>query len=109
MTEPSTPGMPSAPPPAPYTASATPMAPKTNTLAIVALILGFVFPLGGIICGHIALGQIKKTHEGGHGLALAGTILGYVFTAIWLIFIVIWVMAAIALASYGTVISNLNY
>ncbi len=30
----------------------------------------------GIICGHIALGQIRRTGEAGHGLALAGTVLG---------------------------------
>ena len=38
---------------------------RTNTLAIVALILGILVPIGGIICGHIALGQIKRTGETG--------------------------------------------
>lgn len=78
-----------------------PYAQRTNTLAIVALILGFVVPLGGIICGHIALGQIRRTGEDGHGLALAGTILGYVFTGLtvlvviaYIIFIVVIVAAA---------------
>ena len=66
--------------PSPYYAQTAPIGPKTNTLSIVALILGFVVPLGGIITGHIALGQIKRTGEAGHGMALAGTILGYVFT-----------------------------
>jgi hypothetical protein len=61
---------------------------KTNTLAIVAIILGFVVPIGGIITGHIALSQIKKTGEQGHGLALAGTILGYVFTAIGIVYLI---------------------
>ncbi len=56
------------------------MAVKTNTLAIVALILGVVAPLAGIVTGHIALSQIKKSGEVGWGLALAGTILGYVLT-----------------------------
>ncbi len=71
------------PAPAPYepTPYAAPYGQaKTNTLAIIALILGFVIPPGGIIVGHIALGQIKKTGEAGRGLALAGTILGYVLT-----------------------------
>ncbi len=63
----------------PYAAASGPQA-KTNTLAVVALVLGFLLPLGGIIVGHIALGQIKKTGEAGRGLALAGTVLGYVLT-----------------------------
>jgi hypothetical protein len=64
------------------------MVPPTNTLAIVALILGFVVPLGGIIAGHIALGQIKRTGESGHGMALAGTIIGYVLTGLTLLYII---------------------
>lgn len=77
--------------------AAAPVAKPTNVLAIVALIAAFIVPLAGIICGHIALGQIKRTGEGGHGLALAGTVLGYVFTALYVIFIIIYV-AFIALA-----------
>lgn len=79
------------PAPAPaYDQSYAP-APRTNVLAIVALILGILVPIGGIITGHIALSQIKKTGEAGHGLALAGTILGYVLTALYIIGIVIWI------------------
>lgn len=81
------------PPPQGQPYAAAPQGPKTNTLAIIALIAAFVFPLAGIICGHIALGQIKRTGEGGHGLALWGTILGYVFSALWLIGIIIYVAA----------------
>ena len=67
----------SATPPPPAYATA-PAAGKTNTLAIVALILGIVVPLGGVIVGPIALGQIKRTGENGRGMGLAGTIVGYV-------------------------------
>lgn len=59
---------------------------KTNTLAIVSLvssilafvILPFVASVVGVITGHMALGQIKRTGEGGRGLALGGTIVGWV-------------------------------
>lgn len=51
---------------------------KTNTLAIVSLISSFFISLVGIITGHMALSQIKKTGEKGRGMALAGTIIGYV-------------------------------
>jgi 3-oxoacyl-[acyl-carrier protein] reductase len=74
-------------------------APPTNTLAIVALVLGFVFPIGGIICGHIARNQIKRTGEGGDGLALAGLILGYAFTALTLLIVIGYLIFIIAMFS----------
>ncbi|CAN5421023.1 hypothetical protein BH10ACT4_BH10ACT4_09350 [soil metagenome] len=89
------------PPPAPSPYTAAPVGPRTNTLAIVALILGIFIPLGGIICGHIALGQIKRTGEAGHGLALAGTIIGYALTALGIIVGLIYVVAIAALVSTG--------
>lgn len=77
-------------------------APPTNTLAILALVLGFVVPIGGIICGHIALGQIKRTGEGGRGLALAGLILGYVFTGLTLLFVIGYIIFfAVIFSTYG--------
>ena len=71
-----------------------------NVLAIVAFVFGL---LGGtllpIILGHVALSQIARTGERGHGLALAGTILGYLST-ITVIIILIVVFASIASHSY---------
>ena len=72
-----------------------PVGQRTNVLAIVALILGILVPLGGIICGAIALGQIKRTGEAGRGLALAGLIIGIVLVAISIIvFIATFALAA---------------
>src|ERR1700712_1380993 len=89
-------------PPAAPVYQPVPLGQKTNTLAIVALILGIVVPIGGIICGPIALGQIKRTGEGGRGLAMAGLIPGIVFTTIELIsFIIIPLVFAGAVASSG--------
>jgi zinc transporter ZupT len=48
---------------------------KTNTMAIMALVLTFVFPPIGLIIGVIALRQIKKTKESGKGLAVAAVAL----------------------------------
>jgi len=89
---------PAAPPAAPvapamYAAPAYPMAATTNTLAIVALVLAILIGLPGAICGHVALNQIKRTGEGGRGLALAGVIIGWVFTAFSLIWFIIVVSA----------------
>ena len=86
QTPPAGPNAPSAATPA-----GAPQSQKTNTMSIVALISAFVIPLVAIILGHISLSQIKRTGEKGRGLALAGTILGYVFTALYVItFIIIF-------------------
>jgi hypothetical protein len=66
--------------------------PRTNPLAIVALVLGFVFPLLAIPVGHIARGQILRTGERGDGLALAGLVLGY----LGLIAVVVALIAVVA-------------
>jgi len=72
-----------------------------NTLAIVALVTSLLgVHLAGIICGHIALNQIKTTGEGGRGLALAGLIIGYIFMAI-VILIILALFSAFA-ASTGS-------
>lgn len=80
----------------------------TNTLAIVALVLGFVFPIGGIICGHIALAQIKGSGEGGHGLALAGTIVGYVLQVLYIVLIVAATVIPILVAGLFTAGYTIN-
>ena len=65
----------------------------TNTLAILALIFGLlgagVVP---VVLGHLAVGQIRRTGERGHGLAVAGLVLGYVAIAAGLA-VVIWLFA----------------
>jgi hypothetical protein len=73
-------------------------AQPTNTLAIVALILGlsgfifFITGIGGIVCGHIALSQVKRTGQNGRGLAIAGLVSGYVSVGLLLLFIVGYVV-----------------
>lgn len=72
---------PAAPPPYEYTQQAQqrPAGQKYNVLAIISLVTSIVgISLAGVICGHIALSQIKRTGESGRGMAIAGTIIGYV-------------------------------
>lgn len=97
MTDPT---IPPAAQPTPYTSAGVAPA-KTNTLAIVALVAAFFVPIAAIVCGHIALGQIKRTGENGRPLALWGTILGYVFSFGWVVFWIIWVIFAGMAASMG--------
>jgi hypothetical protein len=51
-------------------------------MAIAALILVFVFYPVGIVLVHVARGQIKRTGEGGRGLATAALVIGYLQVAV---------------------------
>ncbi|UTT61404.1 DUF4190 domain-containing protein [Microcella humidisoli] len=84
-----TPPPPAQPAPTPY--ASAPTGAKTNTLAIVSLVLAFFISLGAVICGHIALSQIKKTGENGRGLAIAGLVLGYLGLVAGLIGTILWI------------------
>jgi hypothetical protein len=111
-TGPSAPGY-SAPPAGPpaygqaESAYGQPATGKTNTLAIVSLVaslVGFATGIGfiaGIICGHISLGQIKKTGEQGRGLALAGLIIGYIGIVLSIIVVIVVIAGLAALYSTG--------
>jgi peptidyl-prolyl cis-trans isomerase B (cyclophilin B) len=69
----------------PYSGYAPAQSNKTNGLAIASLITSFFISIVGIILGHIALSQIKRTGENGRGLAIAGLVIGYVSLAIGII------------------------
>jgi hypothetical protein len=67
----------------------------TSGLAIGALICGIaeIFTLGfaaipAVILGHLARQNIKKTGEGGDGMAIAGLVLGYLGIGIWTLIII---------------------
>ena len=73
----------------------------TNTLAILALVFAFVFPLAAIVLGHLAKKQIRQTGEQGEGLATAGLVLGYIFTVIGGLICAFYVVLAIAFGASG--------
>jgi len=86
--------------PSPY--SPVPYAPAapTNSLAVVALVSGIlswvlcpiVAAIVAVITGHVARSQIRRTGEGGGGVALAGLILGYAHLAAFAVLTLIWVL-----------------
>ncbi|MFV0320085.1 MAG: DUF4190 domain-containing protein [Microbacterium sp.] len=88
MTDPTTPypAQQPIPPYAPPAYGGYPAGPKYNVLAIVSfvsslvgvLLIPVIGQIVGIITGHISLGQLKRSGENGRGLALAGTIIGWV-------------------------------
>lgn len=79
--------------PPPYGAYPQP----TNALAIASLVCAFVFAPLGIAFGHISLSQIKKSGEGGRGLAVAGLVISYLITALAILVVVLSVLMVIAL------------
>ena len=61
-----------------------PIVAPTNVLAIISLVSALIaIPLLPVILGHLSLGQINRTGEGGRGMAIAGLVLGYLFIAGW--------------------------
>jgi len=72
----------------------------TNTMAILALVLAFVFAPAGLILGIIARKQIRQTGEEGSGLALAGIIVGGIATALFVLMFIFMIVAFAAASSY---------
>jgi hypothetical protein len=59
-----------------------------NVPSIISLVLAFAFAPAGVVLGHVALVQIKRTHERGWGLAVAALWVGYWNTVLGLIVVV---------------------
>ncbi len=72
----------------------------TNTMAILALVMAFVFAPVGLVLGIIARKQIRRTGEDGDGLALAGIIVGGIFTALFVFMLAGLIAAFSAATSY---------
>jgi Domain of unknown function (DUF4190) len=53
-----------------------------------------------VICGHLALGQIRRTGERGNGMAIAGLVLGHVGLALIAVVVVFLVAVASSVPSY---------
>lgn len=71
-----------------YPQQYTPGINPTNPFAIASLIVSLVgLGLIAVILGHIALAQIKRSngYEQGHGLAIAGLVIGYIEIALGII------------------------
>jgi len=54
-----------------------------NVLAVVAFVLSLlVLSIPAVICGHLALSQIKRTHDRGWGFAATSLWIGYYVIAV---------------------------
>lgn len=92
-----------------YYGGSVPVAPPTNGMATASLVCGLIgfFACGvtsilAIIFGHVSLSQIKRTGEGGHGMAVTGLILGYLVSAGWVIFWVLYILGVAMFAASGS-------
>lgn len=97
----------------PYGYGAYAPAAKTNGLAITSLIasianfvvLPFIGAIVGVITGHIALKQLRTSGEAGRGMALAGTIVGWVgvgFSVIGIVLIILWMVLVFGAVGYSS-------
>lgn len=75
-----------------------PVAPSTNGLAIASLVCALLgSAILPVVLGHLALAQIRRTGEGGTGLAVAGLVIGYL--EIVVILVVVLFVVALATSS----------
>lgn len=75
---------------------------KWNVLSIISLVTGILaIGLVAVICGHISLGQIKRTGEQGRVLAIIGLVLGYLWILFAIIGIIIYASIIAAATSSG--------
>jgi hypothetical protein len=88
---------------------ATPVPQSANGLAIAALVMGIaglatcgIAGILGLVFGYIARRQIREGNGSGDGMALAGIILGWVWLALFIVMIVVYV----ALFAVGAYVSN---
>jgi len=76
---------------------------KWNVLSIVSLATSVIgFGIVGIVTGHIALSQIKKTGEQGNVLAIIGLVLGYLLTLAAIVGIIFYVAIFASLGAAGS-------
>lgn len=83
--------------------------PPINTMALVGFILSFFVSIAGIVCGHIALSQIRRTGEPGREFAIAALAIGYAVTGFVVLFFVVYlVILVVTLLTVGAVWVGMN-
>jgi hypothetical protein len=69
---------------------------RNDPLAVAALVLGVLAVIPGVgvaavVCGHVALRRLSDGYAGGRGLAVAGLVLGYAVSALWVLLVLaVW-------------------
>lgn len=82
---------------------------KTNAMAIVALVCAFILPVLGFILALVALSQIKKSGEKGHGVAVSAVIISivmFILVGLLLVLLGLGTIGAVQKASTDTTSST---
>lgn len=75
----------------PYTTPAV-VVRRTNGFAIASLIASLLgLGIIGVILGHVALGQIRRSGDGGRALAIGGLVIGYLAIVVTLALLGLWI------------------
>jgi len=82
----------------PYPQARGKLPSEHDGFAIASLVTAFLLPILGVIFGHLSNHRAKLAHRAKSGLAVTGLVLGYLFTAVTALIIVI----AVAVASSTT-------
>jgi hypothetical protein len=61
-----------------------------NTFAVLSPIFAVVVPPAGVVLGHLALPQIRRTGERGHTAAIAGLVIGYLMCVVLIAALIWW-------------------
>lgn len=80
-----------------------------SVVALLAFVLGFVAPVGGVVAGVFALGILRRTRERGRGLAVAGIAVGGALTVLMGVVVIAsvsWLLGATPSASTVTLPSQ---
>ena len=93
------------PPPIPNPTASCGLATSSLVCGIFGVVFGPISGIPAIITGHMALGRIKKSGGilQGHGKAVAGLVLGYIFSAL---FFVLAVLAGAGFAASNSAITT---
>ena len=80
----------SAPPSTAPFGQGTSIGTEYNTFAVLSPIFAVVVPPAGVVLGHLALPQIRRTGERGRRAAIAGLVIGYLMCVVLLAALIWW-------------------
>ncbi|MEV0439082.1 DUF1707 and DUF4190 domain-containing protein [Streptomyces spectabilis] len=90
-------GFPQGPPAVPTFMAAPPVNGKATAAMVCGIATFFTFGASGVpavVLGHIARAEIRRTHEGGDGQAVAGLALGWLSIVGWALILLLVVAAS---------------
>src|SRR5690242_10559415 len=64
-----------------------------NTFAVLSPIFAVVVPPAGVVLGHLALPQIRRTGERGRNAAIVGLVIGYLMCVLLIAALIWWLIS----------------